>query len=124
MLRKRPLSRPHTSSISSKSNSLTCGGREPIRFPAHRFPQLANLDVIDYNASMFSGPGRVLIIVGLALIAVGLLLNYTPLLSALGLGRLPGDIRYRRGGLSFFFPLTTCIILSILLSLILYIFRK
>lgn len=65
-----------------------------------------------------------MIIVGLLLIAAGLLLNYTHVLSFLGLGRLPGDIRFRRGGFSFFFPLTTCIILSILLSLILYIFRK
>jgi len=65
-----------------------------------------------------------LIIAGIILIAVGVLLNYSHLFSFLNLGRLPGDIRIKRGGFSFYFPLTTCILLSILFSLILYIFRK
>ena len=67
---------------------------------------------------------RLLIILGILLIVLGILLNYTHLLSSISLGRLPGDIRIKRGGFSFYFPLTTCILLSILLSLILYIFRK
>ena len=70
------------------------------------------------------GLGRILIIAGIILIAVGVLLNYSHLFSFLNLGRLPGDIRIKRGGFSFYFPLTTCIFLSILFSLILYIFRK
>jgi hypothetical protein len=70
------------------------------------------------------GLGKLLIIAGLLLVAAGLLLHYSHFLSILGLGRLPGDIRVRRSNFSFYFPLTTCIILSILLSLILYIFRK
>ncbi|MGD0101817.1 MAG: DUF2905 domain-containing protein [Acidobacteriota bacterium] len=70
------------------------------------------------------GLGRILIIAGIILIAVGVLLNYSHLFSFLNLGRLPGDIRIKRGGFSFYFPLTTCILLSILFSLILYIFRK
>lgn len=65
-----------------------------------------------------------MIIAGIILIAVGVLLNYSHLFSFLNLGRLPGDIRIKRGGFSFYFPLTTCILLSILFSLILYIFRK
>jgi hypothetical protein len=70
------------------------------------------------------GLGKLLIIAGLLLVAAGLLLHYSHFLSILGLGRLPGDIRVRRSNFSFYFPLTTCIILSILLSLILHIFRK
>lgn len=68
--------------------------------------------------------GKVLIIAGLILLAAGVLLNYSHLFSWMNLGRLPGDIRIKRGNFSFYFPLTTCILLSILLSLILYIFRK
>ncbi len=41
-----------------------------------------------------------------------------------GLGRLPGDIFIQKGNFSFYFPLVTCIILSILLSVILYLIRR
>jgi len=68
--------------------------------------------------------GRILIILGIALVVLGIILSYSHFFSFLHLGRLPGDIRIRRGSFSFYFPLTTCIILSILLSLIFYIFRK
>ena len=70
------------------------------------------------------GVGRILIIAGIVLIVSGLLLNYSHFFSWISLGRLPGDIRIKRGGFSFYFPLTTCILLSILLSLVVYIFRK
>jgi hypothetical protein len=70
------------------------------------------------------GLSKLLIIAGGILILSGLLLHYSHILSFLHLGRLPGDIRIKRGGFSFYFPLTTCIFLSILFSLILYIFRK
>ena len=70
------------------------------------------------------GLGRLLIIAGIVLLVSGLLLNYTHFFSFMNLGRLPGDIRVKRGDFSFYFPLTTCILLSILLSLIVYIFRK
>ena len=68
--------------------------------------------------------GRLLIILGIVLLVSGILLHYTQFFSFFNLGRLPGDIRIRRGNFSVYFPLTTCIILSILLTLILYIFRK
>jgi len=68
--------------------------------------------------------GRLLIALGILLLLLGVLLTYTPFFSFLHLGRLPGDIRIRRGGFSLYFPLTTCVILSILLSLIFFIFRK
>ena len=70
------------------------------------------------------GLGRLLIILGVVLLVSGVLLTYTQFFSFLHLGRLPGDMRLKRGSFSFYFPLTTCIILSIVLSLVCYIFRK
>ena len=57
--------------------------------------------------------GRLLIVVGLVLVGVGLLIN-----AGLPIGRLPGDFTVRRGNFSFYFPLTTSIIASILLTLL------
>jgi uncharacterized protein HemY len=61
--------------------------------------------------------GRLLIVLGAALIVVGLVV------SVFG-GRLPGDIVYRRGNFSFYFPLMTCIVLSIVLTLLMWLFRR
>ncbi|MFO7245244.1 MAG: DUF2905 family protein [Thermaerobacter sp.] len=63
-----------------------------------------------------SGLGRFLILAGLILAGLGLLLL---LLGYLGLGRLPGDIVWRRGNFTFFFPLATSLLLSLILTLIL-----
>ena len=57
--------------------------------------------------------GRLLIILGLAIVAVGLLISF-----GVPIGRLPGDFTYRRGSFSFYFPLTTSILASILLTII------
>ena len=62
-----------------------------------------------------------LIIAGVALVVVGLA---WPLLAKLGLGRLPGDIVVRREGFSFYFPIVTCLIVSGVISLLLWIFRR
>lgn len=64
---------------------------------------------------------RFLILAGLALLVVGLL---WPMLAKLGLGRLPGDIRIERDGFSFYAPITTGIVVSLVLSLILWLLRK
>jgi hypothetical protein len=64
---------------------------------------------------------RVLIVVGLTLLLAGVL---WPWLSRLGLGRLPGDIRFEKDGFAFYFPLTTGLIISIALSLILWLLKK
>jgi hypothetical protein len=64
---------------------------------------------------------RWLIVVGLLLLAAGLL---WPWLAKLGLGRLPGDIRYQKDGFTFYFPLTSGIIVSLVLSLVLWLLRK
>lgn len=58
---------------------------------------------------------KLLIVLGVALIAVGLL---WPLLGRLGLGRLPGDFNVEREGFRFYFPLTTSILVSLALSLL------
>jgi hypothetical protein len=65
--------------------------------------------------------GRFLVIVGLLTVVVGVL---WPWLSKIGLGRLPGDIRIENESGGFYFPITTSIIISIVLSLLLWIFRR
>lgn len=65
--------------------------------------------------------GKLLLIGGLVIAVVGLLLL---LFSRLGLGRLPGDIFIQRENVTFYFPLVTMLIISILLSVILNIFRR
>ena len=62
-----------------------------------------------------------LIMAGVLLILMGLL---WPLFARLGLGRLPGDIAIHRRGFDFYFPLTTSIIVSIVLTLILRWLRR
>ncbi len=64
---------------------------------------------------------RFLILLGLVLVGLGLL---WPLIQKSGLGRLPGDIVIQRDGLRFYFPLTTSLLISILLTLIFWLFRK
>ncbi len=66
--------------------------------------------------------GKILVVVGLVIAVVGALLW-----AGVGkgwLGRLPGDIHYTRNNFTFHFPLVTCLLLSLLLSLILWLFRK
>ncbi|MGH8248344.1 MAG: DUF2905 domain-containing protein [Gammaproteobacteria bacterium] len=64
---------------------------------------------------------RWLIAIGVILLVAGLL---WPWLAKLGLGRLPGDIRIEREGFSFYFPLMTGLIVSVVLSIILWLLRK
>lgn len=62
---------------------------------------------------------RALVIIGLLIAAIGLA---WPWLN--GLGRLPGDIVVHRGNTSFYFPIVTCLLISVVLSLLLWIFRR
>lgn len=64
---------------------------------------------------------RFLIILGVAMLVAGLA---WPWLVKLGLGRLPGDIHIERENFSFYFPLTTGIVISLVVSLLLWIFRR
>lgn len=64
---------------------------------------------------------RLLIVLGAVFLVAGLL---WPWLAKLGLGRLPGDIRIERDGVSFYFPLATSILISIVLSIVVWLLRK
>ncbi|MGC2141941.1 MAG: DUF2905 domain-containing protein, partial [Methylovirgula sp.] len=64
---------------------------------------------------------RILIIIGLAVAVVGLV---WPWLARLGLGRLPGDIWVQRGNFTFYAPITTGILVSIVLSLIFWLLNR
>ena len=66
--------------------------------------------------------GKILIIAGLLLIAAGLLFIVAGKIPFLG--RLPGDIRVERENFSFYFPFTTGLLISVLLSLIIWLFRR
>jgi hypothetical protein len=63
--------------------------------------------------------GKTLVLVGLAIAAVGVVI-----MLGVPFGRLPGDFVVRRGSVSFYFPLATSIILSILVTLLLTLFRR
>jgi len=69
------------------------------------------------------GIGRVLIVSGVVLVILGLLVSLAGRLP-FRLGRLPGDIYIHGKNTSFYFPLTTCILLSVVLTLVLWIFRR
>jgi len=67
--------------------------------------------------------GRLLIIAGIVLIAAGLVLTFAGRLP-IRLGRLPGDIYVQGKNSSFYFPLTTCILISVVLSLVMWLLRR
>ena len=66
--------------------------------------------------------GKFAVVIGIVITLVGLVMwsGFAPK----WLGRLPGDIRIERGNSAFYFPIVTCIVLSIVLSLLLSIFRR
>lgn len=66
--------------------------------------------------------GRPLIVVGAVLMVAGLLLTFGPRIPFLG--RLPGDIVWRRGNTTVYFPIVTCIVVSLLLTLLFSLFRR
>lgn len=65
--------------------------------------------------------GRILIGLGVLLVLVGLAFV---LFGRLGLGKLPGDIMVRRGNFTLYFPIVTSIVISVVLSLLLWLFRR
>lgn len=70
---------------------------------------------------MISSMRRILIVVGAILLLAGVL---WPWLSKLGLGSLPGDVRIETENGIFYFPITTCVIISIVLSLVIWFIRR
>ena len=70
---------------------------------------------------MKSSLPQLLITIGVVLVLVGLL---WPVLQKLGLGRLPGDIVVEKPNFRFYFPLTTSIIISLILTILFWLFRR
>jgi len=68
------------------------------------------------------GLGRILIFIGVGIVALGLILTLVGRIPLLG--RLPGDIVFRRGNFTLYFPLATSILLSLLLTVLLWLFRR
>jgi len=69
-----------------------------------------------------AGLGKSLIILGIIIIAIGIFITFAGKIP--WLGRLPGDIHIKRDNFTFYFPLATCIILSVFISLIYWLFKK
>jgi len=78
--------------------------------------------IIYVHMNEFSGLARFLIILGLFILGLGIFLSLGVNLK--WIGRLPGDIYIKKDNFTFYFPLTTSIIISIILSLIFYLVRK
>jgi hypothetical protein len=70
----------------------------------------------------FTLMGKMLIVMGIFLILLGILITLGPKIP--WIGKLPGDIIIKKDQFSFYFPLTTCIIISLILSLLFYLLRK
>ena len=70
----------------------------------------------------FSGLGKILIVLGIAIVAIGFVFLLGEKIP--WLGRLPGDICYRGKNVTFYFPIVTSLLISIILSLILYLFFR
>jgi hypothetical protein len=67
---------------------------------------------------------KTLITIGIVLVILVILGLCWPLLQKLNLGRLPGDFVFKSGNFKFYFPLTTCIVISVVLSILFWIFKK
>jgi len=63
--------------------------------------------------------GRFLILAGLAIAGIGMLMTW-----GVPIGRLPGDISYRKGNFGFYFPLATSVVVSIVLTLLMWFFNR
>ncbi len=71
---------------------------------------------------MMTALGKMLILLGIVIILIGLGLLFAHKIPYLG--RLPGDIYVKRDNFTFYFPLATCILVSVVLSLVFWLFRK
>ncbi len=67
--------------------------------------------------------GKNIIFIGIVIVIIGIILTFSDKLP-FSLGKLPGDIVYKKENTSFYFPITTSIIVSIVLSFLLYLFGK
>ena len=70
------------------------------------------------------GLGKLLILTGVVLIVAGLIVTFGDRFGLSRLGRLPGDMVYRRGNLTIYFPLVTSIVLSLVLTALIWLFGR
>lgn len=74
---------------------------------------------------MISQVGRVLIVFGILIVLMGLILSFGGQIPVINrLGRLPGDIIIKRENFTFYFPWVTCLVISLILFLVLNLFRR
>jgi hypothetical protein len=73
---------------------------------------------------MLPNLGKMLITVGVIFLVIGALLLFSDRLPFLRIGRLPGDVVYRRGNFTFYFPVVTSILISLFLTLLFWIFGR
>ena len=66
--------------------------------------------------------GKLLVVVGIIIAGIGVMLWLG--IGRGWLGRLPGDVHYSRGNFSFYFPIVTCLVISMILTLLMWIFRR
>jgi hypothetical protein len=66
--------------------------------------------------------GKLMVIAGVVIAIVGAILWFGP--AKTWLGRLPGDIHYSKGNFSFYFPIVTCLLISLALTLLMWLFRR
>ena len=71
---------------------------------------------------ILNGLAKSMILIGMVLIVIGALLTMTGKLP--GVGKLPGDIVFKKENFSFYFPVTTCILLSVIISLFMFLLGK
>jgi len=74
------------------------------------------------SRGIMAGLGKSVIIAGFIIIALGIIITFAGKIP--WLGRLPGDIFIKRNNFTFYFPVVTCILLSIIISFIFWLFRK
>jgi hypothetical protein len=72
--------------------------------------------------SPFAEFGKVLIVIGVVIALLGIIISMGPKIPLIG--RLPGDIYIKKDGFSFYFPIVTCIIVSIILTILFSLFKK
>jgi hypothetical protein len=75
------------------------------------------------NNGLMGALGRPLIVLGLVLVIVGIVITFGDRLP-IRLGRLPGDFVYRGRNTTFYFPIVTCVLLSVVLSLLMWLFGR
>lgn len=78
-------------------------------------------ELSNVNTWLSTQLGKFLVIAGVLMVGIGLLLLGSPKLPSVGLGKLPGDIAYKGKTVTFYFPVVTCLVLSLVLTLVFWL---